>query len=176
MRWKLLTPHYIKVPGTVWTQEEQPFATPKRIKREFPVPLYLNPEDPSQWTERNEDRSFGYIVVCHAGKGKPSDTVFVGDPTPDMEPLDDEAREESAKFTGRWTMAGEMPAGDFENNVFSYLLRQVDAVAARNVDTPENDRAQLSSMTAQIADLISENENLKRRLGERSNFDRNRRI
>lgn len=176
MRWKLLTPHYLNVPGTVWTQEEQPFATPKRIKREFKVPLYLNPEDPSQWTEKNEDRTFGWIVVCHEGKGKPSDTIFVGPPTPDMEPMDDEARELSKSYQSQWATFGDMPAGDFENSMFTFLTRAVDRLAANNIDTPETDRKQLESLMRANADLISENEVLRRKVGERSSFERARRI
>ena len=54
--------------------------------RPVPVPASLE-------IRTNED---GEIIVCHAGKGDAKDIVFIGDPTPDMLPVDDEAKAISA--------------------------------------------------------------------------------
>ncbi len=98
-RWKLTEPHYLKVPGTKWEYTMQNRTTGKPQRKVFDVPLYLNPEDEGDWNVR--EGYDGYIAVCHEDKGLPSDIAFIGDPTPGMVPLDDEARELTARFA--WT-------------------------------------------------------------------------
>lgn len=92
-RWRLKTPHYLMVPGTKWEYSENSRTNGRPQRKTFDVPLYLHPEDPGDWNWKY-DRDSGDIIVCYEGKGDPSgkDLVFTGKPTPDMEPLDDEAK------------------------------------------------------------------------------------
>jgi hypothetical protein len=101
MRWQLTEPHYLNVPGTKWEQQIQDRITGRQVRKSFSVPMHLHPESDVDWNRM--DGQQGLITVCHEGKGHPDgrDIVFIGDPTPGMLPLDDEARELSSKFS--WT-------------------------------------------------------------------------
>jgi hypothetical protein len=100
-RWKLVAPHYLKVPGTTWEYKENSRTTGKPVRRVFDVPLLVDPREPSDWTQIL-GRDDGIVVVCFEGKGEAGDITFEGDPTPDMVPMDDEAKAISAKFAGQW--------------------------------------------------------------------------
>lgn len=104
-RWKLTAEHYLNVPGTRW--EDKFGVTSKKQgagQVYFDVPKHLDPKDPKCWNWRY-DQDSGDCIVCYEGKGDPSgkDIVFVGPPTPDMLPLDDEAKAISAKMDGKWS-------------------------------------------------------------------------
>jgi len=111
-RWRLMTSHYLNTVVPVeW--EYSAVQSGKQIRKRFHVPRYLDINDPGDWTIKvgcgtpvsnggNDDSAAGLIIVCLEGRGEPNDIAFLGDPTPDMMPLDDEARELSAQFTGLW--------------------------------------------------------------------------
>lgn len=110
-RWKLATAHYLMVEGGEWEYVEQDRNTGRPIRKKFLVPRMLNPNDPQDWTNRwgNKDNEDGEIVVCREGRGEPRDIVYAGDPTPDMIPVDDEARAESAGWEDRWRYKPDDP-------------------------------------------------------------------
>ena len=85
-RWKLNSKHYLPVPGTEFDYKETDDDTGKQARKVFPVPLFLDPDSPS-------DRNYpGEIIVAHAdGAYQRKDIIFTGPPTPEMEPLDEEA-------------------------------------------------------------------------------------
>lgn len=94
-RWSLMNAHYLNVPGTEWEYKETTDSG-KQGRKIFPVPLHLDPNNP-------RDHNYpGEIIVCHEGKGQPKDIVFVGPPTPDMTPLDDEAQAISDSMQPAW--------------------------------------------------------------------------
>src|SRR5215468_188854 len=111
-RWRLTEPHYLPVPGTVWEQMETDRETGRAKRREYPVPLYLNPNEPADWNYKPNGQAHitmggnafteGAIIVCWAGKGEKKDIVFVGDPTPGMEPIDEEAEKVTAALRPKW--------------------------------------------------------------------------
>lgn len=113
-RWMLKEAHYLKVPGTVWEEMSVDRDTGRQKRIAHPVPRLLNPKDPSDWSHRPQSggahvsvggSSFdeGAIVVAWAGKTDDRrDFIFEGEPTPDMEPIDDEAKEISAKKFSNW--------------------------------------------------------------------------
>jgi hypothetical protein len=105
-RWKLLASHYLNVPGTEWEQRETSRETGKEVRKRYFIPRLLNIEDPGDWTEKYRNdlgQVFGGdIIVCFAGRGQPKDIVFEGLPTPDMEPLDEEAEAISAQYRDGW--------------------------------------------------------------------------
>ena len=116
-RWKLACPHYLNVPGTEWEYNET--RNGKVNRKRFAVGRYLNTADPGDWTVKwgSKDDEDGEIIVCHQGKGDPSDIVFIGDPTPDMIPVDDEARAISKSFESRWAYKPESAEVDFSQSL-----------------------------------------------------------
>ena len=102
-RWKLTQKHYLNVPGTLWEYTENDRATGRPKRKQFPVPRFLDPDDTSDWNyiDMRDPRGNaidGSIVVAWEGSAKEKDLVFEGQPTPDMVPLDDEAKEISSKL------------------------------------------------------------------------------
>jgi hypothetical protein len=98
MRWKLTESHYLNVPGTTWEQKETDRMTGKQVRKTYPVPLHLDVLNEADFNYTSIEGGEGGIVVCWEGRGLPRDIVFEGPPTPGMKPIDDEAREESAKY------------------------------------------------------------------------------
>jgi len=91
-RWRLTNKHYLNVPGTEWEYEEVTNAG-KRHKARLPVPLYIDPDD-REFQDRNGD-----VIVAHEGSAQRGDITFIGLPTQDMDPIDDEAKAISASIT-----------------------------------------------------------------------------
>lgn len=156
-RWKLMTPHYLNVPGEEWeyTENDRTTGRPKRLK--FQVPRLLDTRDPSNWTNRwgNKDNEDGEIIVCWQGKGEASDIVFIGDPTPDMVPVDDEAREISAKFETRWKAKPEAMAGDYSQSLVDKFQIEMAEQRAKPPEVPG-----LAELTAAIGSLVQTNQKL----------------
>ena len=114
-RWKLATSHYLNtVKPAKWRYSELDQTSGETIEKEFHVPRMLDINDPRHWTNKwgNRDNPVGEIIVCQPGKGSPGDIEFLGDPTPDMLPQDEEAEAISATFADHWAWkpdAGEIP-------------------------------------------------------------------
>lgn len=103
-RWQLTEPHYLNVPGNKWELEIKNRTNGRSERKQFPVPLHLDPNIESDWNyvdKLGNNIIDGKIVVCWQDKGEEKDIIFFGPPTPGMLPLDDEARKESAKYS--WT-------------------------------------------------------------------------
>ena len=93
-RFRLTAPHYIRLADTVyWESKEQDNLTNRMARKQYEVPAYLNSEDPSSCNYPGE-----IIVSTKANPAFPRDLVFIGPPTRDMEPLDDEAKKMLAKL------------------------------------------------------------------------------
>jgi len=153
-RWKLATAHYLNCPGTEWEYNEQSRSTGKPQRRRFQVPRLLDPREPGDWTNSwgPKDNSDGEVIVCYEGKGEPRDIVFEGDPTPDMIPVDDEARELSASFEDRWRYKPETAEVPFAQTLVDEL--QETMKEARPVEIPG--LADLASAVAQMAQTNQE--------------------
>lgn len=158
-RWRLAAPHYLNTPGTGWEYKENNRTTGKPMRKVFPVPQYLNPDDPSDWNiVRGKDD--GEIIVCHEGKGDDKDIVFVGDPTPDMIPIDEEAKTISASFAKRWNKNVEdIPDSGYTGFLLEDLGRKLaDATAANSGGGgPQMDKLleTMNAMMEQNAKLIA---------------------
>jgi hypothetical protein len=153
-RWKLMTAHYLNVPNEDWeyTENDRTTGRPKRVK--FPVPRLLDPRDPACWTNRwgNKDNEDGEIIVCHEGKGDAKDMVFIGDPTPDMMPIDDEAKALSASFEKRWAYKPETDVGDYSQSLVDKFQVELAEAQARPVEVPG-----LAELTGAIGKLVEQN-------------------
>lgn len=102
-RWRLINAHYINVESyfgqpVEWEYKETDRNTGRANRKMFPVPLYLDPNQPSDHNYPEQ----GEIIVCYKGKGLPRDIVFLSEPTPEMEPLDEEAEAISASLRQKW--------------------------------------------------------------------------
>lgn len=154
-RWKLMVAHYLNTPGEEWeyTENDRKTGRPKRTK--FPVPRYLDPKDPSCWTNRwgSKDNEEGEVIVCWDGKGDSNDVVFAGDPTPDMSPVDDEAREISATFEHRWAFKPENAEGDYSQSLVDRFQSELAEVVTKPIEVPG-----LAELTGAIGELVKQNQ------------------
>lgn len=98
--WKLRAAHYLNVPGTRYIRSEIDNDTGEAIQHIFEVPRLLDPEDARVHTPRGS----GQILVANAAGKKlnPSAWLFIGQPGPDMDPMDEEAEAISAKYRATW--------------------------------------------------------------------------
>lgn len=104
-RWRLTSAHYLNVPtlpdGTrvEWEHKETNMMNGRSVRKLHSVPMLLNPNDAA-------DHNYpGEIIVTHLIEGAriPSqDYIFTGDPTPEMEPLNDEAQEITDRLRAKW--------------------------------------------------------------------------
>lgn len=132
-RWKLMTPHYLNVKEldgepVEFIYQEQDLTTMRNRRKSFKVPLLLDPKDPSYVNDPN----YG-IVVSDGKNAMLRDYIFLGDPTPDMEPLDDEAREISDRFKEKWiNPIDSLPGnGDYSQSLIAVFEKQMNALAAQ---------------------------------------------
>jgi hypothetical protein len=150
-RWKLNVAHYLNVPGTEWEQKEIDQQTGKQARKIYPVPMYLDPKDKADLNYPQDDM----IVVALQGTAhQPRDIIFTGDPTPDMEPLDDEAEKLSEKRRPFWSH----PIEDLPGSGHSYAEArmqefegQIAAIIAKQ-GTPR-DSATVSRLEAEVTRL-----------------------
>lgn len=138
-RWRLTEKHYLNVPGTKWEFMSTDRNTGRPVKKVFTVPLYIDPEDKDSWNYRGEGMfEDGSVIVCHEGKGQPRDIVFIGDPTPGMLPLDDEAVAISAQFS--WTptqgLDEESQSNSHQQKLLLGLIDQMAELQTRATQAP----------------------------------------
>src|SRR5262245_52055330 len=100
-RWRLTQPQYPAVAGTEWEYKKSDRETGRQTRKVYEVPLYLDPKDAADWNYRSDE---SIIVTNKFDPAFRRDIVFVGPPTPDMEPIDDEAKAISQKYidSGAW--------------------------------------------------------------------------
>jgi hypothetical protein len=110
-RWKLNAPHYLNVAGTTWEYKEVDRSTGKQIRKTFDVPTLLEPENPGDWNYVT-GKDQGEIIVSDGKNAEPKDIIFAGKPTPDMVPLDDEARAITAAMGSKWNRTFEQTTGN----------------------------------------------------------------
>jgi hypothetical protein len=182
-RWRLINAHYLKVQDCFWEQKEIDQFTGKQAVKRYPVPRHLDPKDESDWNynykrpdadgEGGEENSVG-IIVCWEGKGRPRDIVFIGDATPDMIPLDKEAREITAKLKSKtgFDPFDNVNIGD-EATFSNHLLNQTaelfaDAQSKTSEATAEvaASTAKLTETMAMLAELTATNTKLLQQLAQ----------
>ena len=155
-RWALRGKHYLKVPGTEWEYKETDRSSGRQGRKVYQVPLYLNPDDPSDCNYPGE------IIVCHAGKGTSKDIVFEGDPTPDMEPLDEEATKISDGLRPQWNQNPlDVLPGSYSQSLLEGFQRQIAEVSAKSSTSVSIDKftelqEQVKMLTTQNAQLLEQ--------------------
>ena len=173
-RWRLSEPHYLNVPGGKWEQKEIDRATGKLAVKTYAVPTHLDAkiEDDWNYTDKRpdpdlDDNNSTGIIVCHEGKGKPRDIVFVGHPTPGMIPLDAEARELSSKLSkvlGFDPFAASLDDNaTYSNHVLNKaaaLFGEASAKSSESNGEIVSMQKQLNETMAMMASLMAENQKL----------------
>jgi hypothetical protein len=165
--------HYINVPGTEWEYKESDRETNRSVRRVYQVPLYLDPKDAADFT----DRSNGWVVVSHKfDKANPRDIVFVGPPTPNMEPIDDEAEQISQRYidSGAWKHPieslnmtySQSILSEFEQKLASMLSGGIPVSPPPNVSTESISKKQFDELQATVKQLMEQNAALQNRLLE----------
>lgn len=158
-RWKLVTSHYLNCGDTNWEYKEVDRNTGKEKRKTLPVPRFLDINDPSDWTNSwgNRDNATGEIIVCYAGKGDPKDIVFEGDPTPDMMPVDDEAKEISASFADQWAYKPDTAEISYSQS----MIERFQAEKAEAESKPQQvEIAGLNDLVAVMAQSLAQNQQL----------------
>lgn len=157
-RWKLMASHYLNVPDNEWEYQET--INGKAARKRFPVPLLLNIQDQSHWNVKDG------IIVCHEGKGMPEDQIFIGDPTPDMLPIDAEAKAISATFADKW----KHPIDSLETTFSQSLLTNFEQQLAKLLKAATGDQSvslngvskdDFEALKAQVVKLSQRNEELE---------------
>jgi len=162
MRWRLMQPHYLKVPDTEWEYKEVDRASGKQGRKVFQVPRLLDPRDPSDCNYPGE------IIVCHAGKGQRQDIIFDGFPTPDMEPLDDEARKLSATFEKRWQHPIDSLPGNFSASLIAAFEQQMaETISSGAKAVPNVSKSEIDELKAQVKALMDSNAALATKIAEK---------
>lgn len=136
-RWRLTEPHYLVVPtlpdGTrvEWEHRETARESGRAIRKLYPVPMLLDPKDPADFNYPGE------IIVCQDVEGarmQRQDYIFEGNPTPGMEPLNDEAEAITASLRQRWEHPiDSMPANGGMNPAESAFMQSMMAEFAKQV-------------------------------------------
>lgn len=153
-RWQLTEPHYLNVPGT----QTEDRSMGDRGKKKLSTPMHLDPNMESDWNYQEmigRNIIEGKIIVCHEGKGEPRDIVFVGDPTPGMLPIDDEAREITAKFNWKPTQGLDdiSQADSFTQKLLMNLL--TDTAEAKEKAQAQQQAEGLGELMKGLAQMMS---------------------
>lgn len=154
-RWRLAAPHYLNTGDTKWEYSEVDRTTgrPKRVQ--FDVPRLLNPEDPGDWNFVYSKDGFGKAdsgeIIVAQGDHEPRDIIFIGDPTPDMVPLDDEAKAITDKHKSKWKHPIESLSGTYADAMVKDLADEMDAVRAKSANVQVDGMTEiLTAMTAMM--------------------------
>jgi hypothetical protein len=169
-RWLLTQGHYLNtIPPTEWEYKETSRETGRQVRRVFHVPMYLDPKDMADWNSPDG------IVVSNGNNAGPRDIVFVGEPTPDMRALDDEAKAITASLEHKWIKRPEDLIGDYSQSIIMELTKQMTEVAkgqaaapANPVSTKEVSSADFEKLQMQVAELMALNEELKTKAARRA--------
>lgn len=155
-RFRLRCGHYLNIIDNYsneqveWVHEETDRTTGRTNRKKYHVPMLLDAET---------------IVTTEANKAFPQDTVFFGEPTPDMEPLDEEAEALVATLQHKWQHPIDtLPAqggmneqekafmatmmDSFAKQIGAALPAQPQAVTGVSVEEFEAMKAQLASLLA----------------------------
>lgn len=150
-RWRVTEKHYLNVPGTEYEYRETNETTGKQARKVFPVPLYLDPANPSDCNYPGE------IIVTHkADKAYPRDLIFVGPPTMGMAPLDEEAEAISAKMEKNWVSAFTTIEEGFNGKMIVEIADALQSIKATSQPSSQTDQStEIAGLKAQIAALTT---------------------
>ena len=172
-RWYLLEAHYLNVPGTEWEYKESDRETGRQARRVYGVPLYLDPKDPADLTDRENQ----WVVVSYKyNKAHPRDVIFTGPPTPAMEPIDDEAIAITQGYhdRGEWKHPienlnmtySQSILSEFEQKLAQMLSGRVDMTPPPNLPTSGVSQKQFEELQLSLKQLMEQNASLQNQVLE----------
>lgn len=163
-RWRLTQPHYLNVPGTEWEYKETDRTSGRQGRKIFDVPLLLDPNDSTCYNYPGE------CVVSDGNHPGPKDYIFLGPPTPDMDPMDDEAEKISASLADKWKHPIEsLPGQGYSQSLLADFQTQLAAAMAQTpiqkvagpVSAGSVDPAAFAALQEQVAQLMARNAELE---------------
>lgn len=169
-KWRLRSAHYLSVPGTEWEYKETT-REGRQHKMVLPVPMYLDPKDPSVC---NRD---GDCIVTHgSARNHSGEYQFVGSPTPEMEPLDDEAEAISASYRSQWAHPiDSLPSNvDYSASLIASFERQMTALIQNKQAEPVSiseasvSKEDFLKLQEQVAVLMARNAELETKAQRRA--------
>src|SRR5262249_8569621 len=97
----------------------------------------------------------GILVVCHEGKGNSTDVVFLGAPTPDMVPLDAEAKALSDKANAGLKHPINDLAPTYAEGLIESLQKEMSEVKQASA-APEG----MTELLAAMAGMMKQNQEI----------------
>jgi hypothetical protein len=160
-RWQLSTSHYLSVENNEWEYNETDRGTGKQLRTRIKVPLYLDINDQNCWNvqyrnPRGEVISGEVIVARRTGEEHKDDIIFVGDPTPDMIPLDDEAKAISETFSKRWGTAPNVDMSYGQHVIEGFQAEQARIQSEANIVKIEG----MAEIMKTMSDMLAQNQQL----------------
>lgn len=156
-RFRLRCGHYLNIIDNYsgeqveWIYEETDRTSGRTNRKKYHVPMLLDPET---------------IVTTKADAAFPTDTVFFGEPTPDMEPLDEEAEELVASLRDKWEHPiDSLPAqGGMNQQEQAFMASMMESFAKQiGAALPQQPQAvpgvsveEFEAMKKQLAELLAE--------------------
>ena len=168
-RWRLMAKHYINATRhgekTQWMREETNRDTGRVARTLFHVPTYLDPDDP-------RDQNYpGEIIVAHEKGARPQDLVFSGEPTPDMEPVDEEAQKISDATRPKWKHPIDSlspTGGNYSEALLALLSKQLEEATNKSGFAPRTvDEAAFKKMQEDLKALMESNAKMQAQLALR---------
>ena len=167
-RWRLINPHYLKVAelpdGTrvEWEHKETARETGRTVRKLYPVPILLDPKDPADCNYPGE------VIVARAVEGAHvlrNDYVFEGDPTPEMEPMNEAAEAITAALRPKWEhpietlpVNGGMSSAEqaFMQNMMTTFAKELGAQLPKtNTAVPDESVDDLKARIAKLEAAIA---------------------
>ena len=179
-RWSLRNAHYLRVPelpdGTKveWEHKETSRESGRSVRKLFPVPMLLDPRDGADCNYPGE------IIVAHAVDGAHNlraDIIFIGDPTPEMEPLNEAAQAITDSLRTKWehpietlpANGGMNPAEQaFMQSMMSSFAKEIGAALPKsNIAVPDDEKEELKARLAKLEAAIATQPKLETTTGRR---------
>jgi hypothetical protein len=182
-RWKLTDAHYLNVPGTEWEYRETNRDTGRQARKVYEIPMYLSPKDPADF---NYPQDEAIVVSNKFDPVYPRDIIFRGPPTPDMEPLDDEAQTITQGFieSGAWKHPiealnmtySQSVLSEFEQKLAELMTQGLPKYSGQSVSTKGVDQAAFERLQQQVAQLVERNTQLEETVAKSSAGAMRRRV
>lgn len=143
--------------------------------------MFLDPSDPSDHnyiSGRGPDGApiEGQIIVTQVVEGSPSrypaDIIFEGEPTPEMEPLNDAAEAITTTLRKKWERNPiDMIAGDFSQSLIRHFEEQMNGLVHSGIATPnvpvKGSLDEIATLKSQVQQLMEQNAAIQAQLLEK---------
>jgi hypothetical protein len=167
-RYRLRSPHYINV-GPIdgqaieYEYKETNRDTGRQARKVFPVPMHLDPKEPSDCNYPGE------IIVATEAAAQGRDYIFFGDPTPEMEPLDAEAEAVVERLRPRWEHPIDtLPAQGLDAREQAFVDAFAKMAAGQNVSTKGVDPDEFAKLKKAVEEMGVQNAELRKQLAAKT--------